>query len=128
MAKKYFGDVKKALESAYATQGALAREASDTAKRGAVQTAGRGLAMAGVKGPVAEAVKRQTGMAYDTDFARQMRQLGLDYSGARADLAGKELEYDMMERSANLQLMKDIFGGVGTLLRPTLQKAIAGKK
>ena len=94
----------------------------DIKKRGAevsaqqVSNTGRGVARAGVTGPLAEAAKRQAALDVEKNISEQLGKLDIAKLGEEKQITLKEAELKEKEDQANQELLRAIFGGLGSFV------------
>ncbi len=94
----------------------------DIKKKGAevsaqqVSATGRGVARAGVTGPLAEATKRQAALDVNKQINDQLDKLDTAKLGEEKQITLKEMELKQQEDLANAQLLQSIFGTLGSFV------------
>lgn len=106
-------ELRKALEKAHSKATSLTTKRGERAKTEGLKRTGRGLALSGVKGPIAEKVKTKTALSFEDQLADQLTSLGIQQAKGEQDIAAQEIAMKREEDVANLQLISDIFGGIG---------------
>jgi hypothetical protein len=82
-----------------------------------VSATGRGVARAGVTGPLAEASKRQAALDVNKQITDQLDKLDTAKLDEEKELTLKEAEIKQQEEQANQQLLYSIFGGIGSFIK-----------